>query len=204
MKMTELFLAELEREVRRSRHALEQIPKSSREWKPHDKSMAFGYLADLVATMPSWLAMMITKDQLDIAPKDGQQFRPPESRTSKDFARALDEAARQARSALQGTNDEFLQTRWQLLAGGKVVADAPRHEMLQDTFNRWAHHRGQMTVYLRLLGAKGSRHLRPVGGRQIFRLRSLPRQRLCRAGSDASHLSWGRALYLAGGETWNA
>ena len=55
--------------------------------------------------------------------------------------------------ALQQTSDDHLKTMWQLKAGGQVVHEAPRFEMLQDTFNHWAHHRGQLTVYLRLLGA---------------------------------------------------
>ena len=55
MKMTELFLSELEREVKRSRHALEQVPEGKHDWKPHDKSMIFGYLADMVATIPTWI-----------------------------------------------------------------------------------------------------------------------------------------------------
>jgi uncharacterized damage-inducible protein DinB len=154
MKLTELFLAELDREVPRSRRALEQVPGGKRDWKPHPKSMAFGYLCDMVATIPTWLTMIIKQDQLDIAPKGGQQFRPPESETGAEFVRALEQAAADARAALQGTDDEFLKTRWQLLAGGKVVADMPRHEMLRETINHWAHHRGQMTVYLRLMDAK--------------------------------------------------
>ena len=154
MKLTELFLAELDREVPRSRHALEQVPADKRDWKPHDKSMAFGYLADMVATIPSWLAMIVKQDELDIAPKGGQQFRPPESKTSGEFVVALEKSAADARAALQGVDDAFLQTRWKLLAGGQVVADMPRHQMLRETINHWAHHRGQMTVYLRLMGAK--------------------------------------------------
>ena len=98
--------------------------------------------------------MIVKQDQLDIAPKGGQQFRPPESKTSGEFVRALENAANDARAAIKGTDDEFLKTRWQLLAGGQVVADMPRHEMIRDTINHWAHHRGQMTVYLRLMGAK--------------------------------------------------
>jgi uncharacterized damage-inducible protein DinB len=154
MKLTELFLAELDREVPRSRRALEQVPPDSRDWKPHEKSMAFGYLADMVATIPSWLVMIVNQDQLDIAPQGGQQFRPPLSKTSQEFVAALEKAASDARSALEKVDDEFLTTRWQLLAGGKVVADMERHEMLRETINHWAHHRGQMTVYLRLMGAK--------------------------------------------------
>ena len=67
---------------------------------------------------------------------------------------ALDKAAADARAALDGTSDEHLETTWRLLAGGQVVAESSRHEMIRDTINHWAHHRGQMTVYLRLMGAK--------------------------------------------------
>jgi uncharacterized damage-inducible protein DinB len=154
MTLIELFLAELDREVPRSRRALEQVPPNTRDWKPHDKSMAFGYLVDMVATMPSWLAMIVSQDQLDIAPPDGQQFRPPQSTTSAEFVAALENAATEARTALTSVDDEFLKTRWRLLQGGKVVTELPRHAMLRETINHWAHHRGQMTVYLRLMGAK--------------------------------------------------
>ena len=59
-----------------------------------------------------------------------------------------------ARAALKGTNEEFLKTKWRLLAAGQVALETPRYEMIRDTINHWAHHRGQMTVYLRLMGAK--------------------------------------------------
>ena len=60
-----------------ARRALEQVPEGSRDWKPHDKSMAFGYLCDMVATIPSWLAMIVKQDELDVAPSEGSGFRPP-------------------------------------------------------------------------------------------------------------------------------
>lgn len=154
MTQTQLFLQELDREVTRSRHALEQVPADTRDWKPHEKSMAFGYLCDMVATIPSWMMMIVKQDELDIAPKDGPSFKPPQSRTAAEFVDALDKAAEQAREALRSTDDAYLQTSWRLLAGGTVVSELPRHVMLRDTINHWAHHRGQMTVYLRLLGAK--------------------------------------------------
>jgi uncharacterized damage-inducible protein DinB len=154
MLLTELFLAELEREVTRSRRALEQVPAGKYDWKPHDKSMIFGYLAEMVATMPSWIAMMIKQDELDIAPKDGPKHKPAPRNTSGEYVQALDKAAAEARAALAGTSDEHLETTWRLLAGGQVVAETSRHEMIRDTINHWAHHRGQMTVYLRLMGAK--------------------------------------------------
>ena len=74
--------------------------------------------------------------------------------TSADYIKALDTCAADASAALAGTTEAFLQTNWRLLVGGQVVAEMPRHEMIRDTINHWAHHRGQMTVYLRLMGAK--------------------------------------------------
>ena len=153
MKLTELYLAELDREVERSRRALENVPEGKHDWKPHDKSMIFGYLTDMVATIPSWITMIIKQDELDIAPKDGPKQERGKKNTSAEYLEALDKAADDARAAIKGTNWEHLQTKWRLLAAGNVVIDVPRHEMMRDTINHWAHHRGQMTVYLRLMGA---------------------------------------------------
>ena len=154
MNIIDLYLSELDREVDRSRRALENLPEGKKDWKPHDKSMQFGYLANMVATIPTWLTMIIKKDELDIAPPDGGGHKWPDPNTRAEYVEALEKSAADARAALKGTTEEHLQTRWKLLAGGKVVADTPRHEMMRDTINHWAHHRGQMTVYLRLMGAK--------------------------------------------------
>jgi uncharacterized damage-inducible protein DinB len=154
MKLTELLLADLEREVERSRRALEQVPAGKYDWKPHDKSMIFGYLADMVATIPSWIAMTITRDELDVAPADGPNMQRARSETSEALRQALAAAAADARAALEQTTEEHLLTSWRLLARGQVVWEGPRHVMIRDTISHWAHHRGQMTVYLRLLGAK--------------------------------------------------
>ena len=154
MKLTEFFREELDREVERSRQALEQVPDGKYQWKPHDKSMIFGYLADMVATIPTWITMEINRDELDIAPAEGQGTKKTPKETSADLVKALDEAAAEARSALEKTTDEHLATNWKLLARGNVVWEGTRIEIIQDTINHWAHHRGQMTVYLRLMGAK--------------------------------------------------
>lgn len=153
MELTGLFLEELDREVGRSRRALEQVPAGKHDWKPHEKSMIFGYLTDMVATIPNWISMIIKQDELDIAPKGGPQHPRAVMNTSAEYLQALDKSAADARAALQGTNEEFLKTKWRLLAGGQVVMETPRYEMIRDTINHWAHHRGQMTVYLRLMGA---------------------------------------------------
>ena len=154
MKLTDFLLAEMDREVERSRRALSQVPEGKYDWKPHEKSMAFGYLTEMVATIPSWIAIEITKNELDIAPADGSTMKQEPKRTSAALIAALDKSAADARAALQQTTDEHLNTTWQLKARGEVVQEATRHEVIQDTLNHWAHHRGQMTVYLRLMGAK--------------------------------------------------
>jgi len=155
MKITEIIRTELDREVDRSRRALEQVPDGKYDWKPHDKSMIFGYLADMVATIPSWVTMQITKNELDVAPAEGAgAMKQSKKETSAQLLKGLDEAAAAARAALDETTDEHLMTTWRLLARGQVVMEAPRWVMIQDTINHWAHHRGQMTVYLRLMDAK--------------------------------------------------
>ena len=168
MTLTQFLLAELDREVARSRRALEQVPDGKYQWKPHDRSMIFGYLADMVATIPSWIAMEITRDELDIAPADGSTVRRPPNETSAALLAALDSTASEARTALQRTTDEHLRTTWRLKARGEVVQEAPRYEMIQDTINHWAHHRGQMTVYLRLMGAKVPALYGPSADEQAF------------------------------------
>ena len=154
MKLTDFFLAEMEREVDRSRRALEQLPEGKYDWKPHEKSMILGHLANMVATIPMWISMQITQPELDVAPPDGGKMEKKRMDTSAELIEALDKAAAGARDAFDKTTDEHLATSWRLLARGETVMEAPRYEMIQDTFNHWAHHRGQLTVYLRLLGAK--------------------------------------------------
>ena len=154
MKLTEFLLAEIDREVERSRRALEHVPESKYDWKPHEKSMIFGYLVNMVATIPLWITMEIMQDELDVAPADGGKMEQKRMDTSAELLKALDKAAADARSAFEKTTDEHLLTNWRLLARGNVVMESPRYVMIQDTINHWAHHRGQMTVYLRLMGAK--------------------------------------------------
>ena len=154
MKLVEFLLAELDREVERSRRALEQVPEGKYDWKPHERSMIFGYLANMVATIPSWVAMEINQDELDVAPADGKRMEQKRMDTSGELLKALDKTAAEARLALKQTTNEHLMTNWRLLARGQVVVEEPRYVMIQDTVNHWCHHRGQMTVYLRLMGAK--------------------------------------------------
>jgi uncharacterized damage-inducible protein DinB len=151
-KLTELFVAELEREGKGTRRALESIPTGHGDWKPHAKSFSLGALATLVSRMPSWLDMIINMNELDVVPAEGAP-RPQMLTTAAELVAAHEEAMKKGREALQRTTDEHLMTNWKLLAKGNVVMESPRHIVIRDSINHLAHHRGQLTVYLRLLEA---------------------------------------------------
>jgi uncharacterized damage-inducible protein DinB len=149
MKLTPLLLEELDREAPRTRRALQNVPLGRDDWTPHPKSMPLARLAGLVATMPSWISLIIEQDELDLTPPPGQsQYQQP---ATDKLAETLDANVAKGRASLQKTNDDYLMTtNWRLRAGGKVVMDQPRHIVLRDTLMHLAHHRGQLTVYLRL------------------------------------------------------
>lgn len=151
MKLTELFIADIDREAPLTRRALEKVPEGRADWKPHPKSMPLARLAGLVASMPSWVTLIIEQDELDLTPPPGRgQYQQP---ATNQLVETLDTHVVKARESLARTNDEFLfTTNWRLRAGGSVVMDLPRQVVLRDTLNHLAHHRGQLTVYLRLLG----------------------------------------------------
>jgi uncharacterized damage-inducible protein DinB len=153
MNVTKLFPDLLEREVALSRRILERVPEGRPDWRPHEKSMPLGYLAHLVATMPDWVAMMVRQDELDLNPPGGGGTKPPLPTTAAELTALLDASAGKARQALLATTDAHLATPWRLLVGGRVVWEAARYVTISDTLTHQAHHRGQLTVYLRLLGA---------------------------------------------------
>lgn len=151
IRLTDLFLAELEREATGTRSVLQRVPEGRNNWKPHERSMAMGYLAALVARMPSWVALMIKQDELDFKPAGGSPSPPQVPETRTELLQLLEQSLGEGREALTGTTDEHLLKPWRFLVGGRVVAEQPRHVMLRDSvFNHLAHHRGQLTVYLRL------------------------------------------------------
>ena len=151
MTLTDLFLGELDREAPLTRRVLERVPEGRNDWKPHDKSMPLGRLAALVAGMPSWLAMMIDKNEFDLNPPGGSSGSfQTDFKTAADLVKTANDGAAAARAALQKTSDDHLMKPWRLLVSGKTVIEQPRHVMMRDSINHLAHHRGQLTVYLRL------------------------------------------------------
>src|SRR5688500_8086390 len=151
MTLTQQLLDELDREAPRTKRALEQVPPGRDDWKPHEKSMALGRLAGMIATMPGWVVFILKQDELDLTPPGGGNWQLP---GQGELVAAHEKSVADARAALQSIDDNLLMTtKWRLRAGGQVVSEAPRHVALRDMLNHLAPHRGQLTVYLRLLGA---------------------------------------------------
>jgi uncharacterized damage-inducible protein DinB len=155
-KITDLLITELDHEAIGIRKALQNVPEGKNDWKPHDKSMPLGYLATIVATTPGWIDMVVNMDEIDINPPGGSKFKPPEWKTRKELLQHFEESLKKGREALQKTNDDhLLNTKWRMLSGGKLMMEQTRYEGVREAvINHMAHHRGQLTVYLRLTGEK--------------------------------------------------
>jgi hypothetical protein len=128
MKITELLLAELDHEAVGSRKALENVPEGKNDWKPHEKSMPLGRLATIVATVPSWLDMVVNIDELDINPPGGPKFSPPDWKTRRDLLDQFEASLKKGREVLQKTTDDHLfNTKWRMLSGGKLMMEQSRY-----------------------------------------------------------------------------
>lgn len=155
MLLKRYFLEQLEREATAARKVVERVPEGQNTWKPHDRSMELGYLTALVATMPGWPALMIERDELDLNDPAGSQFRTKAVDSRDELLRSLEEGLCKSRKALEDTTEAHLMDSWRLKAGDQVLVEGPRYTMIADgALSHLAHHRGQLTVYLRLNEAK--------------------------------------------------
>jgi uncharacterized damage-inducible protein DinB len=146
LKFADMFLQQLDREITSTRRLLEQVPEGKNDWKPHPKSMPLGYLSYLVAVMPSWIASIVERDFLDLSAGGA----PQPSSSNRELLKVFDDSIASARRALEKADEEVFMKTWQLRVGGKVVDEKARHATIAETFSHLAHHRGQLTVYLRL------------------------------------------------------
>jgi DinB family len=153
MELKRFFLEQLEREAVASRKAVERVPEGHNSFRPHPRSMELGYLAALVATMPGWVALMIDYDELDLD-GNGRSFRTRPVETRAELLSLLETAYAESCRALNRTTEEHLLKPWKLRAGPQVLSYRPRYTSILDgAFAHLAHHRGQLTVYLRLTDA---------------------------------------------------
>lgn len=143
--MAAFFLKELENEYTATRKCLERIPAEKFEYKPHEKSMNMGYLALLVAEIPLWVKYMVTDGEIDFV-----TFPHAKPKTAEELVIHLDENMEAVRKALSDANDNDLEAMFSLKANGQVLYTAKKIADIPATINHWVHHRGQLTVYMRL------------------------------------------------------
>jgi len=154
MELKSFFLQQLERESAANRKVVERVPQGKNSWKPHERSMEMGYLAALVASTPGWISMIIETEELDLDKPESQQFRAKAQDSTADLLKLAEESKARAQAALSRTSEGHLAKPWKFVMGGKAVSEAPRMQQIADVFTHMAHHRGQLTVYLRLNEAK--------------------------------------------------
>jgi uncharacterized damage-inducible protein DinB len=147
MSIAQAYLAELDQEMPTTRRLLERVPSDRGQWKPHEKSFPLGHLAQLVAMMPGWITNAVTETSLDLK-SGGAAYSFEKTET---LLALFDRNVREAREALQKASDADFQVSWSLKMGDKVLMTMPRVGVVRQTINHLSHHRGQLTVYLRLL-----------------------------------------------------
>ncbi|WP_345209812.1 DinB family protein [Mucilaginibacter gynuensis] len=139
------FAKELEAEAPATIKCLERIPAELSKWKPHPKSMELGYLALLVAEIPLWITHIIKDSEIDFATFAHQQATTPEELVAHFKSNVAG-----AKEALLGVKDGTLDEIFYLKANGETLFSSPKHEQVESTINHLVHHRGQLTVYMRL------------------------------------------------------
>ncbi len=146
MSIRDSLLPEFEQEMATTRRLLERVPSDRGSWKPHPKSFALGHLAQLVAWMPGWIANTIRHTELNLASAPAYSFE-----TTETLLAMFDTNVQEAREALTAATDTEFQVPWSLKHGDRVLFTAPRGTVVRTHINHLIHHRGQLTVYLRLL-----------------------------------------------------
>lgn len=151
MPFKDILLPEFDMEMDNTRRTLERVPDDKFGWKPHEKSGTLGWMAGHVATIPQWAKITMEQDSLDLAPAGGSNFVPPKPTNRKELLEIFDKNRAEARAALAAGDATYAEP-WALLMGGKQLFSEPRSAVLRRmVFNHIIHHRGQLTMYLRLL-----------------------------------------------------
>jgi uncharacterized damage-inducible protein DinB len=150
MSIASALVADLEEEATNTRKMLEVVPEEKLAWKPHEKSMTLGQLASHLAENPAWTSAML-EDEMDFGAMG--DYRPFDAQSRAELLAAFEKNLRAALDAIRGRSDAFLSTQWTMRNGEKVLMTAPKHAAIRSTaIHHWIHHRGQLSVYLRLLG----------------------------------------------------
>ena len=145
MPIRDTLLPEFDQEMATTRRVLERVPDHDPTWKPHPKSFSIAHLAQLIAWMPGWIGQTLTSTELDLAAGGGYSNERTEA-----LLRLFDENVAKARQAIAAAPDADYDVPWSLKMKGKVLFTLPRGVVVRQHISHLSHHRGQMTVYLRL------------------------------------------------------
>jgi len=147
MALRESLLPEFDHEMATTRKALERLPAEIFGWKPHEKSFSMGELVTHIITIPDWAVYTMEHDSLDIS----KPFHNEAAKSTGEVLERFDTNTRAARKSLEGAGDELLLKPWSLTMGEKVLLSMPRIAVLRSfVMSHLVHHRGQLTVYMRL------------------------------------------------------
>jgi uncharacterized damage-inducible protein DinB len=152
MTMLDSMLNEFLEEAAVTRRVLERIPKSRLWWKPHLKSMSLGQLALHIATMPGELAGIIRLGGFDASQGASERLTPLTPTSLEEIHAEFERSLLRVEECFRGMTEETAHGDWRLMSGKKEIFVRPRIKVLRSVMlNHWYHHRGQLTVYLRLL-----------------------------------------------------
>jgi uncharacterized damage-inducible protein DinB len=146
MRIGEGILPEFDQEMATTRRALERVPSDKGTWKPHPKSFSLAHLAQLLSWMPGWVAQALKNTELNLKQAGGYSNEPTEK-----LLEMFDKNVKEGREALAAAEDGAFDVPWSLKMGDQVLFTATRKEVIRQNINHLVHHRGQLSVYLRLL-----------------------------------------------------
>jgi len=151
--IAEAIVPEFDHEMATTRKHIERVPVDKKDWLPHEKSMPMGRLAVHLAELPGWGSTTMKETELDMNPPGGPAFTPTPFTTTTAALALFDENVKAARAALAAASDADYMVGWTLKAGGQVLFTLPRIAVVRTwVINHIIHHRGQLSVYLRLNG----------------------------------------------------
>jgi len=141
-----IYAKELESEARATRKCLERIPfQELSQWKPHEKSMKLGDLAVVCSDIPKWIALILTKGEIDFATWERVQIK-----TTEDLVKHFDRSMEEAKKVLEQVSDEEFKKTFSLKNRGQILSSSSKRDSVSSSINHLVHHRGQLTVYMRL------------------------------------------------------
>jgi uncharacterized damage-inducible protein DinB len=146
MSLATSMLPEFDQEMATTRRVLARVPSEKGQWKPHPKSFALGHLTQLVATMPGWITTTLRETEINLATSPGYSFETTDSLLTQ-----FDTHVREAREALESSTDEDFEVPWHLKHGEQILFTSPRGATVRMHISHLIHHRGQLSVYLRLI-----------------------------------------------------